>query len=509
MLGFERRRTYIDNSVRNTLLNGLQGELDAEQSLRLNKIRQAWDFYEGFHWEYLPEQDGEQITINYCRAFVDKLVAFELGKAFAFSVRKSLAGIAIDDEGHDLYSYLESVWDENDWLTFCTNLGQMKSVTGEAWVHVRYKTPEELEEEGLDPYNLYPKGKIELRIVPTSMIFPTYAPHDSGVLTSVAIMYTYERKYRSAILGRLRTEKINFKQIWTKDEVATYDGDKEPEVLPNKYHIIPFIQINNLPLACRNYGRGDLDDIIPINTSYNLKESNMSEIIDYHAAPITIVYGAKVGNLEKGANKMWGGLSKDSRVENLELRGDLGASNNFTATLKQAMCEVGGVPESSLGGALAISNTSGVALQYMNLPIIEKVRVKKALTERGLEKVNSLILLISALEGIIKKPANVTNRDFYYSEVKIPDTLPKDTLLELQQIEQEMRLGLESRRNAMKRLDKDDIDDLIQEIEREREEFPWVYGATNENEVNSGMTNGQTAIEQVRTEMTGANGGEN
>lgn len=38
------------------------------------------------------------------------------------------------------------------------------------------------------------------------------------------------------------------------------------------------------------------------------------------------------------------------------------------------MCEIGGVPETVLGGAQAISNTSGVALQYINLPLIEKTR---------------------------------------------------------------------------------------------------------------------------------------
>lgn len=67
----------------------------------------------------------------------------------------------------------------------------------------------------------------------------------------------------------------------------------------NKYGVIPFVQIKNLSIAGKVEGVGDLDDIIPLNVEYNLKQSNVSEIISYHSAPITVVYGAKISNIEK------------------------------------------------------------------------------------------------------------------------------------------------------------------------------------------------------------------
>ena len=82
MIGFERKRGFDD--FMNTSLIGIQGELDPKQTERLRKIKQAWNFYEGYHWEELPEQDTPELTMNYCRAFVDKFVAFELGKGFTF-----------------------------------------------------------------------------------------------------------------------------------------------------------------------------------------------------------------------------------------------------------------------------------------------------------------------------------------------------------------------------------------------------------------------------------------
>lgn len=510
MIGFERRRDFDD--LFNMSLVGLQGELDSRQIERLKRIKRDWNFYEGYHWEEIPEQDTPELTINYCRTFVNKFVAFELGKSFTMSTHKAMEDVKITPDGRTSFEYLEDVWEDNDQFRFITDLGQMKSVTGEAWVQVRFFNPDELN----DPYGEYPNGRIRILLIPTSVVFPEFDPHDRDILTRVTIMYTYTKIVRTGILGRPQKKKVLYKQVWTKDSCAVID-DGVREEFPNKYGVIPFAYIRNLTIAGRNEGFSDLDDIIPLNMELNMKESNVSEIIDYHAAPITIVYGAKVGNLEKGANKMWGGLSKEARVENLELKGDLGASQSHISNLKLQMCEVGGVPETVLGGAQAISNTSGVALQYINLPLIEKTRVKRMNTENGLEEVNKLILLVSLLEGLITKPSDVSNRDFFYTDCQIPETLPKDMLLELQQIQQEMKIGVESRFNAAKRLGKENIETLLKDIDEDIEKNPCFYGHLDPNDprhrpdgdqqINSGFTNGQTTVEQVRTEMTGQNGG--
>lgn len=503
MLGFERKRSIEDWF--NTSLIGLEGILDEKQKARLTRIRNAWNFYEGYHWEELPDEDSVELTINYCRAFVDKFVSFELGKGFTFTTSRETEEVVVTPDGRTLFQFLEDVWEDNRQFELCTEFGQMKSVTGEAWFQVRYFPVDELQ----DPFGKYPDGRLRLMLMPTSSIFPEYDPHDKDRLVKLTVLYQYEDIVKTPILGRTRKEKKIFKQVWTDDECATTEGKNEPVVVPNRYGTIPFIKIKNLPIACRVDGRGDLDDIIPLNIEYNMKSSNVSDILDYHAAPVTVVYGAKIGNLEKGANKVWGGLAKDAKVENLELNGDLGSSNNYIHDLKLAMCEVGGIPETVLGGSQAISNTSGVALQYINLPLIEKTRLKRCNTEFGLESLNELITLIAIFEGLVRKPDDIPLRDFIKTEVTLPDTLPKDTLLELQQIQQEMTMGLESRRGALKRLGRENIEDKIAEIDEDRNKNPGLYGINPESsKVNSGMMNGQTTVEQVRTEMMGKNGGE-
>lgn len=524
-----------------------EGDLTNTEILRLEKIKEAWNFYEGYHWEGIDDLDSPQVTFNYCRPFVNKFVAFEFGKGFSIKTPMFLEkeGVTVGDTKVDVTvhddnsngvideeelevkpeklvektvgDFLNAVWDSNKREELLVEIGQTKSISGEAWVKVSFESPEDLD----DPFEEYPDGRIRLVCIPTQYVFPTFNQHDKDKLDSLLIMYPIEVRRDTGLLWRRSSlTTVLYKEVWTKDEIIVYEGKEEVDRMENPYGIIPFVQIKNFPVAGRTYGMGDLDDLIPLNVELNTKRSDISEIIDYHSAPITCVFGAKIGNLEKGANKVWGGLPKDAKVANLELQGDLSASSNYTETLKTAMCEIGGVPETVLGGANAISNTSGVALQYMNLPLIEKTRVKRHCTKTGFETINKMILYIAQLEGLIERPEFISQKDFLYNEVTLPDTLPKDELMELQKLESEMKLGLECRHGAMERMGREDIANKIAEIDKEREEHPELFNPMLQTvwyqnqlqgqqtpAINSGMTNGQTPLEQVRIETTGQNGG--
>lgn len=518
--GFERRVSSFGENQSNSLI-ALQGLLDAKEQARISRIRRAWDFYEGYHWEDIPVLDSSQVTYNFCRTFVNKFVSFELGKGFTFSVHSSMRGVkeksggesgdseqkapTVTADGRTLFEFLEDVWEDNDQYVFGIEMGQMKSVTGETWVQVGYNTKEELDERDLDLYNEHPEGRLFIHIIPTAAAFPEFDPHVRGLLTKFKVMYVYEAFRETGILGRRKKVTAVFKQEWTKDTVTTDDGQGNIETLPNRYGVIPFVQIKNLSSANYNGGVSDLDDLIPMNFEYNQQKSRISDILAYHAAPVTLVYGAKIGNLEKGANKMWGGLSKDARVENLELKGDMSSSASYIADLKRSMCEVSGIPETVLGGAAAVSNTSGVALQYLNLPLIERTNWKRMNTRGGLEALNKLILVVALSEALVVRPENIPLRDFLWTEVSMPDTLPKDELLQLQALQTKMKMGLKSRKGAAEELGEENIDEVLQEVGRDMKENPVFYGH-QQPQINSGVLNGQTPVEEVRKEMTGSNG---
>lgn len=545
-MAIENFRHRYSDSFEDTLNIGQlisEGNLNNEEALFLQKIKEAWNFYEGYHWEGVDDLDSPQVTFNYCRPFVNKFVSFEFGKGFSIITPTEIddVGVTINDPKIDteldvdedgeisdeereqgytirektLNDYLTQVWEDNKRDTLLTEIGQTKSITGEAWVKVQYEAPEDL----VDPFEEYPDGRVRLSVIPTQFVFPRFDDHDKDRLNSLLIMYPIHTERETGLLFKRTIDTtVVYKEMWTNDEIVVYEGKEEVDRMTNPYGFIPFVQIKNFPIAGRTRGSSDLDDIIPLNVELNTKKSDVSEVIDYHSAPITLVYGAKIGNLEKGANKVWGGLPKDAKVENLGLQGDLTASSIYISDVKTAMCEIAGIPETVLGGASAISNTSGVALQYMNLPLIERTRIKRTCSKEGLEQVNKIIMFISMYHGLIEKPEEITMKDFVSNEVKIPDTLPKDELIELQKLQQEMTLGLECRHGAMERLGKDNIHKKLAEIDVEREQHPelfnpmlqqtWYQNQSMQTPTNAGgMLNGQTPQEEMRKTMTGQNGG--
>ena len=477
-------KANFDIALESTLLTSLGENLTSEEIARLRNFRTNFNFFEGYHWEQLPDTGKTEVTKNYCRAFVDKFVSYEFGKGFNIRMKPDIEG--------EILPFLNEVWENNNKLRICQELGQAKSVTGIGWLQVAFE-PKYLDSECTqlnpkfdDPYGEYDKGRIRVLSVPPNIVFPTYADgYDRDKLVEVRVMYPITK-------GKT---KVVYKQVWTKDSFEEWEGKTRITSLPNPYGVIPFFPIPNLVLTGSNFGISDLEDIIPLNVELNLKSSDVSEIIDYHSAPTTVIFGANIDQLERGANKVWGGMPKDGRVENLTLGGDLRASTNYIADIKKALHEVGQIPEQSLGGEVAISNTSGVALQVIMQPLLEKVARKRALTGEALQKVNKLIIKIGLEQGIIKgnldkwKNGDTYAKDLYQNEIIWEDSLPKDKLVEIQAIQLEMKLGLEDRAGGMKRLGKRDIQTRLKEIEEDRRNYPEVYGLPSELEQEAMKTN--------------------
>jgi hypothetical protein len=499
-LAYDFSNRISSQDVHNALLKSLGARLSPEQLHQLSLIKNNWNFYKGFHWESVPVGDGDkpQVTENFCRPFINKMVSFELGKGFNIKMKPEIEQIGVvkkesgsgeekkeevtysEEHNNNPLRFLNAVWKSNNKAKFCQELGQSKGVTGDGWIQATYqpKTLEDGKPNPLfhDPFEEFDKGKIRLLVIPSAVAFPEYETgFDKDVLKKLVIMYPIEKQV-DKFFGSTKLEKVLLRQEWTNDRVIVKEGDEEIINVPNKYGTIPFVQIKNLALVGENHGISDLEDVIPLNMEINLKKSDVSEIIDYHSAPVTVVFGARIGQLERGANKVWGGLPKDARMENLRLDGDLVAANSYIQDTKSSMLEIANIPKGSLGGDLAISNTSAIALQMALMPLTERIEMKQALTKEGLEYVNKLILLIALKEGLITKPEGITMRQFVENEVTFDSAIPKDVIAQLQQLEVEMKLGMADREEGMERMNKDNIQHRINKIDEDRKKNPMLYG---------------------------------
>ena len=211
----------------------------------------------------------------------------------------------------------------------------------------------------------------------------------------------------------------------------------------------------------------------------NAKVTDVSDIINYHSAPVTIIQGARSKNLERGAKKVWGGLPKDAKVYNLELSSDLNASNNFITMIKKAIHELSNTPEMSLGASGAISNTTGVALQITYSPLLEKTWIKRMTYGSGLRKVVVMILKLLEIKGEDETKKIVTailadnkkKRMAFNPEVQFADPLPKDEQIQMQLLAQKLNSGLEEPEGALQELGyKGDIKEKLEKIRKYQKE---------------------------------------
>lgn len=249
------------------------GDLTNEEIFYLKKMKEAWNFYEGFHWEGIDTLDTPQVTYNYCRPFVNKFVSFEFGKGFTIETPTELenVGVTVNDlklerelndnttKNDDILiqkektelDFLNGVWEDNNKDTLCIEIGQTKTITGDAWIKVQYESPEDLN----DVFGKYPNGRIRLSVVPTQYVYPRFNNHDKDKLEQLLIMYPIRKEEETGLLfKRTSINTIIYKELWTKEEIIIFEKDKEVNRLENPYGFIPFVQIKNFPMAGRTSG---------------------------------------------------------------------------------------------------------------------------------------------------------------------------------------------------------------------------------------------------------------
>jgi hypothetical protein len=189
--------------------------------------------------------------------------------------------------------------------------------------------------------------------------------------------------------------------------------------------------------------------------------------------------------LVRGPNKVWGNLPKDGKVENLSMDTDLAAANNHLENIKVGLHEITGVPEIAQGSKQAISNTSGVALHTMYLPLLERSATKQSMYTPGLIEVAVLCIkwaqeignlsMIDPVTGTVLTPKPITKPEEWEdlrhnTTTNYPSPLPKDRLIEVQVQSSLLTAKLQSRRRAMVALGVKDPETLIEEIKKEDEE---------------------------------------
>jgi len=315
----------------------------------------------------------------------------------------------------------------------------------------------------------------------TGNCFPEWHPHDRSRLIRFKLKYRF---WGTAPEGTRQV--YTYVEILTDEVIEEYVNDELIDRRPNPLGFIPVVHIANKIASASPWGLSDITDVISLNRDFNEKATEISDIINYHTAPVTVITGASAANLEKSANKIWSLRQKDARVENLNADfSGLASAVEFLQMLKLGMHEMIGIPEAALGTAQAISNTSGVALAIQYMPTMHAYKQKKIQYEVGFRQISEMALKTLFLfepdqliynpdtEGILEteeQPIILDPNDpeIYDITISWPPPLPVDQTIKLTEIQAKQALGLESNIGALRELGVEFPDEKFQEIFEEK-----------------------------------------
>lgn len=492
---------------------------------RLRAYKYYMDFYEGRHWDdvvgsltmsewnpaygyyYQFNEDFNRRTWNIARNIVDKLVSWLCQEEWKVKLPPELQ----DTDAKDL---LENVWKINQRHERSYDLAYASCITGDGFIKLGYDP--DFYQEG--------EGELSIQVLDSRTVIPFWDPHDRRKMVACKIQYPVKQSRED---GKVETKM--YQELHSANSIVTlYDGEID-DVVENPLGEIMVVHVPNEPLPYRKYGRSDLENLLLPQKEYNEKTSDLSEILAYHAAPVTIIKGARIQSLERGARKVWGGIPKDGDVYNLGLDADLSSSIQYLEVLKKHLHECGNVPEEALGSLQNVSNTSAAALHVQYQPLLERINKKQIYFGKALKEVNRLLLKYFELSGEYTPPADIDPSKRYATEIEFGDALPRDRSIELADIATEMGLGIESKRGALIRLGEEAPEKKLEEIRDEQQDDaeaqfqmagltqqpgaesggvpqPDVQGAVNaanSNPVTQGNTVSQQAVKKSAQTQTG------
>ena len=515
-------------------LNKMEVDLDifkenpdfTREFYRLVLYRKFWEAYRNDNIHIDPKvKTPKDIRINLTKAFIDRSVDFLVGKPFTVYAPEQYSKLMAP-----AISYIDK---KSGIELFALEVVINASVCGDSFVKVIW-------DEDLDCSRF--------QLLDSEKVFVKYKKTERNrtVLAEAIIVWEGEYTWPNGI-----TRDVLFKEVWTEKEKELHveyvikednkdtqwrpdklfkqlfkyrdsetisDADIHTEVVEkveNDLEFIPIVHFRNQIVPLEVYGRSDVVDFIDLNMNLNETATQYLDSVKYHGSPITLIYGAKIGNLRRGPNKIWSGLPKDSKVEQLGGQQNFPAVKDLMDMLQDFAYLTSGIPEASSGLFQNISNATGIALQVQYLPLIGLTRRKRLSYEVGFiqmyeyalkildrnkelglqERVDKYVKIRDELEDIriteeveVAESTDTTeddlmaeedqmisklNRDlafypFYKVELKWSEYLPRDSMQELQEIQMELELGIESKKGAMRRRGIKDIDAKFKEIEEDK-----------------------------------------
>jgi len=357
---------------------------------RLLRLQCAWDAYEGNLPKPLKVEKGQpddNILLAFGQVVVNKGVSFLFPEGISFEVDGQAKS--------DADTWLQECWDANGMMTTLLKVGINGGVCGDVFIRVKPRKP-------------YPR----IIVLDPSNVDVILDEDDCDTVLSYVLQWNVHGK--DLVKRTTISRESDNATFWTITDEESRDGGKfvqtNTEVWP--YDWAPIFHCQNLPCPNSFWGYSDLEAaVIAINKALNFNATNTARILRFYAHPTTVfkglssppqVPGARIGGgggnsaAATGLDMSVGGIIKLANPQadafNLEMKSDLGSSLADYDKLKSALHEITRIPEVATGKVQDLGQLSGLALQILYQPLLEKTRDKRTLYGEMLEFLGRCLL---------------------------------------------------------------------------------------------------------------------
>lgn len=360
---------------------------------RKHAMKEAWKAYRGDFPKPLKvraDQPDDNVISNRCAPIVDKGVSFLFGQVLK---------IECDEQEQ---AVVDGLWgDDDDRMTLLSQMAINGGVCGQVFVKL---IPAQGEMK-------YPR----IVVMDPLLVRIVTAPDDCLLVLAYVIEYPAGNDtQKRQIIARVDPDGLagiadgwDLDDTWTitnyikRGQLGSWMQVGESEEWP--YPFAPIFCCQNLPNPNEIWGVPDLTpDLIGQNKVLNFIQSNTSRIIKYHGHPKTYATGLSATQINIGVDDLICLPSPDAKLANLEMHANLADQLNFAGIIRSDMDEQSRVPGVALGRleGLPRGNISGVALQLLFQPLMEKTVQKQRLYGRLIREIIRAALVLAGLISI-------------------------------------------------------------------------------------------------------------
>lgn len=379
---------------------------------RFSRYKSYLDFYNGNQWLEKRRPGERRLTVNYARGFIHKGTSYLMGKPVRFELVPN-EGAGGEEQSLMAQQTLAGIWDDNSLALIDYDAAVDAAVLGDCAFKVTLQPGDysavalPLAVVGGKPG---PKGRSQRIVVRSVDVLGLSAGwrHDDmrrltwvnecNRMTGQQITEAYGPEGLPPNSKPENTYKVD--ERWTDWEITIKVSGKVVNTRPNPYGFIPYVIVPNLSRPRQFWGLSDLEDIVSLNSEFNVRVSILSQLLQMSGNPVLVLENVdSAEGLRVGPGAVWT-LPEGSKASLLELLkdGSVGLHLDYINLLYRMMHDLTELPAAGFGRDQAAgSGSSGVALEQLLYPVVQRVARKRRIWDEALDLRNRMMLALSGL----------------------------------------------------------------------------------------------------------------